>query len=105
MLHRAYLEYKITGQESTGDWQTYLADAEPEPPYWFRQNELGYGQGQFPSIEHTLTHLKEINKTNRKILLGPQGNPKKPPKKTNAQKRHAKILRNLERLGIALVKE
>jgi transposase len=61
----AFAEYRITRQFSTGNGDDYVAVW--RVPRWFWWAELGYGDGEGPSLEETLRTLRATNALRRKL--------------------------------------
>lgn len=75
MLYRAWLEFRVTRQISTGNGESYLAQ-EKRPTPQFVMGELGYGANERPcgdchkacTLDYTLNNLDSINRTNLRDL-------------------------------------
>jgi hypothetical protein len=72
----AYEEFRITRQLGTGQDNHYVAVW--KVPRWFWWEELGYGEGEGPSLEETLRTLHATNAVRRKLHKGKgRGKPKR----------------------------
>lgn len=101
VIRRAWDEFKITRQIASGSAEAYVAVW--RIPGWFKQVELGLGQGEGPSIlwwHHNLTEHNRRAEAALAVKVAPEGPVIKKSPRLNAMRVRQALLSTAKKAGM-----